>query len=47
MAIAGSDHNQHTPRLHRDADGVSLIDRWTLSGTSPCCACTRGGRAIR
>jgi hypothetical protein len=45
MAIAGAHHN---PQLHAvGVSGTDLVDRWTLTGISPCCACTRDGRAAR
>jgi hypothetical protein len=46
MAIAGAADNLPATRPAARVSSIALVDRWTLTGISPC-ACTRGGRVIR
>lgn len=47
MAIVESAHNQTLIRTTGSATTTDLVDRWTLTGISPCCACTGDGRVDR
>ena len=49
MAVTVPDHKQTMIRSGDPVSTIVIVDRWTLTGTSPCrtCACTGGGRAGR